>query len=509
MRVKDLYFGEVEGSEEFKNREAIENLYYLNISPDYIKLLLNGDKRYIHGYKGTGKTSLLKLLEYESKKTGIDFFSIQYKTLRDDAEFIHNLRENFNTFKEELMSDQDRDLIILTFWKWYILSLISKKYFKPNKLDLIYEASSGIFRTIANIIDSITIIFDANGNIGFKINTKNVDTTEKSNMYIAAEASKKIKKLSMNLKENLKHKVILFFDELELSKTRSTYGIDRVLIKNLILATKELNNISQFFHIVIAVRDEVLYNLRGDEINKLRDDFGVSLTWWNTSKVSLQHNLWQMVFKKIRYSMTIHGEATSLSDSDLWKKWFPFKINNHESWKHIFHLTWARPRDFVRILNLMRENAIEMNNFTRTSYDSALKTYSESALSEISEELATIFDDDLMEKLKRIIQRLGINFMEDEFINKSSSYGVSNPESVLEEMYRVSFVGNHYFEKGSSRWRFYYRGDKMPDYSKPFEVHSALHHALGIRDRFNSTIYYDSKRYKTHQIDDKYDPWSL
>jgi len=31
LKVKDLYLGEVEGAEEFKTKEAIEQLYFLNI----------------------------------------------------------------------------------------------------------------------------------------------------------------------------------------------------------------------------------------------------------------------------------------------------------------------------------------------------------------------------------------------------------------------------------------------------------------------------------------------
>ncbi len=341
------------------------------------------------------------------------------------------------------------------------------------------------------------------------MNTDN-SVSEEESIIVAA---KKIRLLTNEIKEKLDKKVIIFIDELELSRARSTYEIDKTMIKNLILATKSINQINNNLHIVLAIRDEVLYNLRGDEINKLRDDFGVSLNWWSKNDISLEHNLWKLMFKKIRYSMDQNGEKHShLSDRKLWDRWFPFKFTDNfdkDAWKHFFELTWARPRDFVRLLSLMKENSGEMLSFSRESYDLAIKTYSERAFNEISEELATIFDDKKMDKIVRIIQELGINFTESEFTHVAKKHMLEYPDDVLEEMYRVSFVGNHYFLNKKSFWRFFYRNNKHPDRSKTYEVHGALHDALGIKGSFRFHIANASRGHYEDKMGDRLDAWKL
>ena len=207
--------------------------------------------------------------------------------------------------------------------------------------------------------------------------------------------------------------------------------------------------------------------------------------------------------------MDISGEKhLHLSNTELWKRWFPFDFEGKEAWKVFFELTWARPRDFVRLLNLMKENAYEMNSFTLNSYDMAVRTYSERAYNEISEELATIFDDTKMDIIVRIIQKLGVNFTEDEFINMSKEFNLDEPDKVLGEMYRVSFIGNHYRINRKSIWRFFYRNNKHPERSKAFEVHTALHDALAIKGTFRRKVY-DGTLGDDNQIEDRLDMWRL
>ena len=86
-------------------------------------------------------------------------------------------------------------------------------------------------------------------------------------------------------------------------------------------------------------------------------------------------------FKKIRYSMSDKENSDLMSDSQLWNRWFPFQINGRDTWKFFFELTWARPRDFVRLLNLMKNQCEHEKNFTRIAYDNAIRTYSNSAYS--------------------------------------------------------------------------------------------------------------------------------
>lgn len=489
MLVNDLYLGNVDGSEEFKDSTSVNNLYFMGIRPTDISNLLTGKKRYIHGYKGTGKTSLIKLLENRCSSDGKPFISISYRKIREDAEIVHEFREKFRLFKDTFTEEEDKDTTTLTFWKWYLLSLIAKQYLSVEPKDLIQSTQQKFFRAIASVLDMLVITFDPAGRVSIGLNLPNnppLDETES-----ISRAAQSIRYLSKKIKDKLDTKVIIFIDEVELTKARSTYGIDRTMIKNLLIATKHINEISDNLHVVLALRDEVIYDLRGDEINKLIDGFGVSLTWWTSPGITVEHPLWRLMFKKIRFSMKDHENSDLLTDKQLWQRWFPFNIDNKESWKFFFELTWARPRDFVRLLSLMQNQCRDEKYFTRASYDLAVKSYSQSALSEISEEISTLFDNETMSKAQNIIQTLGINFHATDFINQARSIGLSMPSIVLDEMYRVGVIGNHYRDnKSIGRWRFFYRNDKVFDTSKPFEVHRALHETLGIKGTFNRGVFY-------------------
>lgn len=486
MKVGDLFLGEVEGSEEFKSQESIDGLYFMGVTAKDVDDLLSGKKRYIHGQKGTGKTSLIKVLESKCKAENIPYISLSYRKIREDAEIIHEFREKFRLFKDTLSEEEDKDTITLTFWNWYILSLIARDFLQSDPLDLIYSTGQVFFRAIAAVIDMLVVTVDPMGNISLGLNVNKPSAVdENENM---SKAAQKIRLLSNKIKDSLDRKVVIFIDELELSKARGTYGIDKVMIKNLLLATRHINNISKNLHIVLAVRDEVLYDLRGDEINKLRDDFGVSLSWWTTSRVTVDHALWRLMFKKIRYSMKGHENPDILNNAELWSRWFPFDVNNKASWKFFFELTWARPRDFVRLLNLMQDNCKNEINFTRQSYDLAVSSYSQRTYNEISEEISTLFDDESMRILEKVIQELGVNFKYDTFVISAQKNRLPNAETVIDEMYRVGLVGNHFYDGVHTKWRFFYRKDQTPDRSQPFEVHRALHDGLGIKNRFSEAV---------------------
>jgi hypothetical protein len=505
MLIKDLFLGDVEGADEFGNASSIENLYFMGIEEDDINDLLDGRLRYIHGYKGTGKTSLIKLLENRSSKKNIPYISLSYRKLREDAgfitefrgfmdeykttdELINEFRGNFNSLKKLYGEMDDKDTATLAFWEWYLLSIIASKYAKANSDNLIFSTGLTFFKSLAKIMNMLTISVDAAGTLTYGINIQSINTREDETLTNAAE---KMRELTNQIRSNLTKKVIIFIDELELTKARGTYGTDRIIIKNLVLATNKINKISKNLHIVLAIRDEVLYDLRGDEINKLRDDYGLSMNWWSNERASVDHRLWMLMFKKIKYSMKEHGENVDISNKVLWDRWFPFDIDGKESWKFFFELTWARPRDFVRLLSLMQQACRKQPHFTRACYDSIAKKYSQSAYDEVREELSTIFDDDKAKMIERIVQSIGSNFTLTQFVEAAKNYKLENPEETIEEMYRVGFVGNHYkLPNGGTKWRFFYRGDDTPDKTKVFEVHRALQEALGVKETFNKETFH-------------------
>ena len=70
MKVSDLYMGDIEGKNEFTN-ENIDQIEQTFLNLDHIEEnFINKKQYFIYGHKGTGKTSLLKYIEYKVKKKG-------------------------------------------------------------------------------------------------------------------------------------------------------------------------------------------------------------------------------------------------------------------------------------------------------------------------------------------------------------------------------------------------------------------------------------------------------
>mgnify|MGYP000154911164 CR=1 FL=1 len=96
MKIDDLYFGLTEGDEEFKTLDDINNLYFQDISQRSIDELISGRKRFIVGYKGTGKTTIIKYLSLLCNDRKINNIFISYRKVREEADVMAQLKQELN-----------------------------------------------------------------------------------------------------------------------------------------------------------------------------------------------------------------------------------------------------------------------------------------------------------------------------------------------------------------------------------------------------------------------------
>lgn len=499
MKTKDIEFGETEGKREFNSSEKISNMFFKDVYKDKLEKFIDGKLRYIYGLKGTGKTSVLKYLEDRAKYNKIKTMYISYKDFKEEADVIHE-------FRSELESSTDKDTYTLTFWRWYLLSLISKNFLNETKYDadnLIYNSKVKFFRVISTLLDLISdITFESDDKTyNLKFGSKQLD------VKWDGQTASRIRQLEKSIKEKLDEKVILFIDELEISKFSSTYDVDAVLVKNLIRATRKINDISDNMHIVLAVRSEVVGSIAvaGDEINKELEDFGYEIEW-HRRKFDIHHPLLSMYIQKIRYSMKKYIKNNSkepslelqkladMSNAEIWYRWFPRDISGKETPEFILQNTWLRPRDLSRLFRTMEKySKPDSAIFTQNSYEEAIKKVGEDSWREIEEELSSIYNLETIRVITSVLEKMQIIFLKEQFIEESVKRGLTEEESikVLHDLYRVSAIGNAYksFNMGrfSTTYRFAYRNDKSLYEDKAIFVHKAIQHALGLTD-FNDKL---------------------
>lgn len=492
MKVKDIEFGETEGKKEFNNSEKISNMFFKDIFEDELDKFIDGRLRYIYGLKGTGKTSMLKYLENKAISNSIETMYISYKDIKEEADIIHE-------FRNELSNAEDKDTYTLTFWRWYLLSLISKSFLNESKYDpsnLIYNSKVGFFRVIANLLDMIADVSIGTEESNFSINfgSKNLDIKWDSQTAI------RIRKLEGDIKNKLDKKVIIFIDELEISKLLTTYDVDAVLVKNLIRATRKINDLNINLHIVLAVRSEVVGSIAvaGDEINKELEDYGYEIEW-HRRKFDIHHPLLSMYIQKIRYSMKkyiknnypneehLQKNLAKMTNSTIWYRWFPRYFGSTETPEFMLQNTWLRPRDLIRLFRTMTKYSDRNStDFTQNSYQEAIKKIGEDSWQEIKEEFSSKYTEKEIQNITSILEKMQVLFTKDMFENEAAKYSISSEEAkkILLDLYRVSAIGNAFIAHNQGRfsttYRFEYRNDKSLYEDRTIYVHRVIQHALGL-----------------------------
>jgi len=501
MKIKDIDFGETEGKKEFSNSEKISNMFFKDIFVDELEKFIDGRLRYIYGLKGTGKTSMLKYLENKANSDSIQTMYISYKEIKEEADIIHE-------FREELSSSKDKDTYTLTFWRWYLLSLISKSFLNASRYDpsnLIYNSKVGFFRAIANLLDIIADVSLGNEENNFCINFGNKQVDLKWDKQTAD----RIRQLEKNIKEKLDKKIIIFIDELEISKLLSTYDVDAVLVKNLIRATRKINDLNDNLHIVLAVRSEVVGSIAvaGDEINKELEDYGYEIEW-HRRKFDIHHPLLSMYIQKIRYSMkkyiqrncqnnlALVKELDKMTNTTIWYRWFPRYFGSIETPEFMLQNTWLRPRDLIRLFRTMSKYSKSENNiFTQYLYQEAIKKVGEDSWQEIKEELSSKYTENTIQSIQSILEKMQIIFNKNRFQEEALKYGLNfeDVNKILLDLYRVSVIGNSYIAYNQSRfsttYRFEYRNDKSLYEDRAIYVHRVIQHALGLTEFDRSLLF--------------------
>lgn len=506
MKVKHLNFGNIEGKEEF-NGSNIEELY-LDIFD--VEKIISERKYYIYGNKGTGKTSLLRYMDFTLRKRNKNTLIILFKDIKQNIKI-------YSSFKKLISEINDIDLATQAFWQWFLLSIIVRE----NNIDieskyLIFNAKNTLFKKLSinflKLVKNLQISFKKED---FQTSIE-IDSLKLDNISYLEEAGESIEKLEDIIKEKLTSHFYIFIDELETSTITSTYREDAILIKNLIKAINTLNDID-FINIVVAIRTEIINNVFtiGDEINKLLESKGIEVKWLYNN-YNITHPLIRMIIKKMRASMIKFSlnENTkkiikSAPEEEIFKRWFPQQLLNEldkkrgDNAKILLHNTWLKPRDLVRLMNVLREKAYYETYFIRKHYDEAIKEYSIKAWQELKEELSATLNEEEIFNIEKALSNFKTKFYYNELFERLNKYFNSNDiEKIIDILYKIGIIGNNYGEGKNNVFKYYYRGDKFLDKEKRIEIHRGLWKVFSLKivKNNNRKIFNDSLGEKLKNI---------
>jgi len=160
------------------------------------------------------------------------------------------------------------------------------------------------------------------------------------------------------------------------------------------------------------------------------------------------------------------------------------KINDMTIERYILNSSWYRPRDIVRLLNLIKDDFPNNEKLSQQVFDGIRKTYSSKCWTECMEEMKAHYNNDDINFIRTIFngwQRFfSLNAFSErirllsDYDKRAENFEQKQLIPLMELLYRVGIIGNRYKVNDEWRYRYAFRGDEQ---LLPYE-NMTIHYAL-------------------------------
>jgi energy-coupling factor transporter ATP-binding protein EcfA2 len=515
MLLKELYIGSIDAKNELVESSALEHQRFLYnfVIPPTIQIddLLNGERYFVTGMKGIGKTSLLRYLGTviaQDCTTVSQFILFKSDFTEEDKVSFSRSAQKAQVYDANVEGLDG--LSFETLWKWFLyksmINLIDETGVSPFIINddwgrfkscvlapQLGDEKSGIRRILPNLTSGkVSISYAPSLELDFDWDDKEKRTVLFSRLTRQAD------ELFARLKPS-RERVVLFFDELELNTTSSDHSRrDAELIRDLILAIEQFNGKCRYrgynCRVISAIRSEVIYLVEsiGKEVNKTIFDFGVPIVWTRGGVTNVDHPILDLIVRRLQYSEKKAGNQQNLDKNAVWSKYFPTQYAGKHAEHFLLNMTWFRPRDLIRLLSIAKNTFPNNSSFDENCIGASRKEYSYQSWIEIAEELSGRYEKREIEAVKAILNGFVRTFEGSFFAQRmtklsSEHNGVKEIRDrygyrkVLEDLYFVGILGNYMRHANvAKQYRFHFKGDLMPNYDELFVVHPALCQFFGI-----------------------------
>jgi len=508
--LKQLNIGKVDGKHEYLTPKSARDQLFFDayLIPQSVETsrFSNSDVFFIEGFRGTGKTSLLRWFAEDRRNTGAYTDFLLFKSDLTEQQRLQISQEVGISWVDIDASKMEVSQDFKTAWKWFIHHKIGETIKKNPAIAIGSKLESYLKllglndpSTFAKITGFLPRLEGANVTIKADLSFFEVElggdfkpqgTTGKTTLDALC------RRLDANFIEIAFLKpVYLFFDELEVFfHSLEQYHRDQRMVRDLVFAVAAINELSRqadsSVHILAAVRSEVIDGMGalGEEVDRLIHDKGFNLAWYMARR-SLHHPLIEIIRRKISASKKALGvEQTEDDIVDL----FPKNINGQLVEAFLLDRSFYKPRDLVWRLTIAQKHFPNETKFSIEVLNQTDIEYSTKMWDEIRYELSASYskaDIDLVElviagsstyfELTEFEQR--IETIADDSPAAQKLLGRRSPREILSDLYRLGAIGNS-FRAGTTgdtvrnRWAF--RGDPNLLPEKRMTIHPALHKRL-------------------------------
>ncbi len=480
MKLEDYKFGYADAAKEL----LLEPSIFLNAFYDPKNILekLQSSWKYILiGRKGVGKSAYNAKIQSLSATNG-NFLSYPIP--------LNNFE--YSTFSK---TNSDSDVVgtkkYLESWNFILLHTIFKILYNNEcirevslfveMVDLLDKLGFPITNDVKKNITNISKL-KVGANIGFfdaefekEFGTRPVSYTER--------LSSLIDRMKVILNDMyLSQKIFVLIDGVDDILRLKKNQLD--ILSSLI---RSIDGLNEYFvsnkievKIIIFIREDIINNITDPDLNKIKRDGSITLTWINDLE-----DLKEIV--ELRFKLSGISQSDSI---DWWYTIFPRIIHENDSWSYFLEHTLYKPRDVLQFLSVCQELYPDRSSLNRNEMLTAIKNYSkEYFIEEMKNELAGFSDDSLINTIPSILKKIGSrSFLLTELL-KITNEQVTNKQYTEQEiryllllLFEAGYVGQ-LINNGSGRESvvFKYRNTTANiDYSQKFLTHRGLHKGLGI-----------------------------
>lgn len=510
--LQNLYVMKVDAKQQLDNmneQSDITRFKQLILVPDGINIddLIDGERYFLTGEKGAGKTALLiyTALKAEELFNAERCFVIFKELSQEEREDYSALAHVTNYDQAEISPLTDYEFV----WQWVFHNTIvdtvlnsSKEIFVPNEALNTYLAAVNAIKTnprgsgrkmpyvtkdgfvemkVSVPIKGSTI--DLSGKINFERNPQQADQIrfsthihELNRLYSALDAGES--------------QLYFVVDEMNLSrKNAEEYDRDVCMIRDLIVAIERFNLISKGAHdnvrIIGAVRNEVINSVKatGKEINKTIESYGIPIDWTQYTEASFDHPLVKLLVNYFRISDEIMGETPAESSCEEFYRWVEPQMFGIASESVIRNYTLYRPRHVLRLLNLSKIRCGRYEKIGKDTFNQIKRQYSLECWNEIAEELSLSYTTDELERIKEWLTGMPWRTTYEAMFEKANRLWsprkktaplLDRFDELIRDLYRSGVIGNYIGKthpRGKSTNRWYFRGDETLLTDKEIVIH--------------------------------------
>lgn len=474
---------------DFGNPDGLYDPHLENyfLDQDYWKNIVEENKYFVIGRKGTGKSAIYNWIKNRELEKGILISNLSFKSFP----FEKLLR----------LSDDDftRPNQYQSIWKYIILSEFAKQIVVDQQnydiSDSYKELQSFVeFKFGKNLRDLHAKIATLSNKTEFGLQFRGIgpkttiggDTQIGDNIDNISEINMRLEELVLTNLASKKRSYLIQFDQLDDNYT--LYVDNRKYFESLISLFKviyALNSDIAVYNsnakIVAYLRSDIFYQFSSHDPDSAKFDYHTYYLNW----AIINRNDWDNPPLLKLINARIENSVEELEGKSSFYYIFNRKFirlfekrRSIEPFKYIIHRTFHRPRDLIQFCIKTKEEAAKLNKLDYETIKNAEKEYSLWLIDELKNEISPIIPhtDTLFTFLRTLgTKPFSSKKFKERFLQGRNKNINKSPEALLRYLYELGIIQNVNFSGGKMEYYSIIRNEKSKyEPRKKAVLHSGL-----------------------------------